>query len=395
MLLLAQLTGTPNSRQAAQAYAEAGWLSECHHSLAWTHPPAWWSWLPLRWRASLSKRVYPEIPASTLRRHPWVEATLRTQASPRAANRRFDLAIARRLADPRGGWRAVHGYFDTALHSFRLARRRGVRTIYELPTPYWRAVAQWLEPERHRRPEWAPTLPSPASLEAAGPQRDEELQLADLVVVPSTLVQDSLQWAPAFKAPVVVVPYGCPEPQLFSPPPTPHSPLRLLFAGTLSQSKGLADVIDALLPLGDRVVLTVAGSAPGTLPGPLDQWLPSVRLLGQLPHARLQDEMRQHDVLLLPTLYEGLALTLLEAMSAGLAVVTTPRSGLGDGIEPGLQAVLVPPGQPTAIREAIESLLTHPQRLRDLQEAARSWAASHPWSGYRQQLRTTVAPLLS
>ena len=59
----------------------------------------------------------------------------------------------------------------------------------------------------------------------------------------------------------------------------------------------------------------------------LDAALARYRYVPSVPHAHVLAEMERHDVLAFPTLSEGLALVILEAMSRGMAVVTTPNSG--------------------------------------------------------------------
>jgi len=417
-------------------------LSECHHTLAWSDLPRLGGLLPHKLISHLQKRSFPDLPPEKIHSHPWPELArlasrslnipfignaLRRSFSIQKSNRAFDAAVARRLPHI-PNLKGVYSYFDTSLHTFRSARKLGLRTIYELPTPYWRAVANICDSERRRLPAWAATLPSNETLSASAAQRDEELQLADLVIVPSHFVRESLKLAPHFKAPVIVLPYGCPEP---GPPiRTPHSairtPLRLLFVGTLSQSKGLADLLEAIAPLDNQVHLTLAGSPSSSevsallqseirnpKPSGARQPEPSgdgrrqtasgcpkgwdggsnqseITLLGQLPHTELLAELPNHDLLVLPTLYEGLSLSILEAMSAGLPVLTTTHSGMKGLIENGRQILMVEPRSPEELRGAIQYLLQHPEDRERLSHEGLQWAKAHGWGEYRKSLRNVI-----
>lgn len=411
-LLLSHVTGSANSRQAALAFHEVHQLAECHHTLAWTEPPIRGDFWPSSLRSQIERRCFSELPREKLKSHPWREIIrlasrthrfpilsnwLRRRYDIQSVNRHFDEAVARRLSQI-PDLTAVYGYFDTSLHTFRAAKKRGLRTLYELPTPYWKSVAKICDAERARLPLWSSTLPSTESLSATAEQRDEELQLADLVIVPSHFVRESLELAPPFKAKVRVVPYGCPEP--LAAPPTLNreprtanrEPLKLLFVGTLSQSKGLADLLEAIVPLGNQVCLTLAGSSPF----PLSQIPSSVRQLGQLPHAALLAELPKHDLMVLPTLYEGLSLSLLEAMSAGLPVLTTAHSGLKGLVENGRQVVMVEPRSPDELRGQLQRLLEHPEDRERLSQEGLHWAKAHGWKHYREDLRSAIemhAPL--
>jgi len=406
LLLLSHLTGTANSRQAALALHEAGWLSECHHTLAWSHLPRLGGLLPHNLISHLQKRSFPDLPPEKVHSHPWPELarlafrsvnipvignTLRHCFDIQNSNRKFDAAVARRLPQI-PDLTAVYSYFDTSLHTFRAAKKLGLRTLYELPTPYWKSVAKICDAERTRLPLWSSTLPSTESLSAIAVQRDEELQLADLIIVPSHFVRESLELAPPFQGKVHVVPYGCPEPMAAPPtlnrePRTENrEPLKLLFVGTLSQSKGLADLLEAIVPLGNQVCLTLAGSSPF----PLSPIPSSVRQLGQLPHAALLAELPKHDLMVLPTLYEGLSLSLLEAMSAGLPVLTTTHSGLKGLVENGRQVLMVEPRSPDQLRGQIQHLLQHPEDRERLSKEGLHWAKAHGWKNYREGLRRAI-----
>jgi starch synthase len=410
-ILISHLTGSANSRQAALAFHEVNQLAECHHTLAWSKPPLFGNLWPPSLRSQIQRRCFPNLPRKKLRTHPWPEIIRLVSRSNRIPilanwlrkrfdiahlNQGFDAAVARRLPHA-PGLKAVYGYFDTSLQTFRAAKSLGLTTIYELPTPYWRYTQKQIDLERTRQgvSPWAATLPSEGAFENTAASRDEELQLADIVIVPSQLVRASLELAPSFKAPVIVIPYGCPEPTddpvrtKNSEPRTQNSaPLKLLFVGTLSQSKGLADLLEAIIPFGDQVQLTLAGSS--TSPSPISHLPSSIRQLGQLPHTELLAELPNHDLLVLPTLYEGLSLSILEAMSAGLPVLTTTHSGMKGLIENERQILMVEPRSPEELRGAIQHLLHQPEDRERLSREGLQWAKAHGWGEYRKSLINVI-----
>lgn len=81
------------------------------------------------------------------------------------------------------------------------------------------------------------------------------------------------------------------------------------------------------------------------------------------------------DVFVLPSLFEGLAIALIEAMALGRAAVVTGVGGLGEVVRHGENGLVVPPGEPRALADAIVTLLRDGSLRRRLGEGARHRAA--------------------
>ncbi|MFZ2276149.1 MAG: glycosyltransferase family 4 protein [Prosthecobacter sp.] len=407
-ILISHLTGNPNSCAAGVAFAEVDSLAAFHTTLV---VPMWLRRVIARLgrRSGMAQqRMFPELLRPHLRAHPAREmlrlacrgsALLRKSTLIKRLGSldkvlwRFDTDVAKAVRRSQGV-DAVYAYMGAAEKTFEAARQRGIQTIYELPTPYWRFTRDIVAQEAVLQPGWASTLPALEAASAAMQRRDRELQLADLILVPSAVVRDSLQLAPAFRGEVCVIPYGCPEPiqssvstvESFTEPR-----LRILYVGSLNQGKGLAYLAEAMDGLADAATLTVIGSRTASVPSKaLDRFLSHHRHHAGLSHHEVLAEMCKHDVLVLPTLYEGLALVLLEAMSCGLTVITTENSGLAGLIEDGREGFLVPLRDPGAIRDRLRRLADIPVLLQSMRRAALDWSHGHSWQRYREQLRKVV-----
>lgn len=68
------------------------------------------------------------------------------------------------------------------------------------------------------------------------------------------------------------------------------------------------------------------------------------------------------DIFVLPSLWEGLPLALLEAMASGVPVIASDVGGIGDVLDGGRFGVLVPPGDMIALRDSINGMLNQPER---------------------------------
>jgi glycosyltransferase involved in cell wall biosynthesis len=167
---------------------------------------------------------------------------------------------------------------------------------------------------------------------------------------------------------VRVIPSGVDIPESVG---APDEPPHVLYVGRLSEEKGVRDLADAARGLP----LVVVGD------GPLRHLLPQT--VGFVPHEELGTYYDRAAIVVVPSRREGYGVTAREAMAYGRPVVATAVGGLRDAVEDGVTGLLVPPGDPGSLRQALERLLgDRDVRLR-LGAAARErashqlrWAAS-------------------
>lgn len=400
MILLSHPTANQNVRQAVLALAEADLLAEFWTCVNWRRDrflDRLLSFAPAI-REELRRRSFAGEIAPFIRTLAWREwgRQLAGQLGWRsltkeetgffgidAVYRALDHRVARRLTTAKN-LRAVYAYDGGALETFRAAKRRGLRCIYEHPIIYWQKVRELQREEAERQPEWAPTLGALADSAEKLAAKDEELALADLVVVPSSFSSESLA-SRGLQATVRVLPYGTNSSGQEALEHSPNEKLRVLFVGSLTQAKGLAYLFDAVGRLAPQVDFTLVGRrVSATVPTPAllsrYHWIPS------LPHPQLLLEMARHDVLVLPSLHEGFGLVLSEAMSQGLTIITTSHTAGPDLITDGVEGFIVPIRSADALEEKLAVLVRDRDRLRAMQEAARRRAAGLTWENYRQAI---------
>lgn len=156
-----------------------------------------------------------------------------------------------------------------------------------------------------------------------------------------------------------------------------NAPCRLLYVGKLRNEKGLSVLLRALSSARLKEMpwtLTLVGTGERKhfegLAGELALG-GRVQFSGWLESAAVRRILAAADVYVLPSYYEGLPLGLLEALSGGLAVVTTPVGALPEVLRDGESALLVPPGDVAALEEALFRLVTDAALRARLQQAAR------------------------
>lgn len=409
MILISHPTANQNVRQTALALAEAGLLEEFWTCVGWKQTGFLDKYLPVgpRVRKELRRRSFPRELTPFLRTYPWREWgrllsgqlgltwTTRNETSLFSMDAVYfslDHRVARQLSSDHR-FNAVYAYDNGALESFRVARNRGIKCIYEHPIVYWRKVREYQRQEAELHPEWASTLGALADSEEKLVRKDQELGLADVVIAPSTFAKDSLAHVPRLNAPVQVIGYGAPLAKRAIEPTDIGGRLRVLFVGALSQAKGLGYLLQAAAHLERQIELTLIGHrVSAVIPEPkvLDRyrWIPS------LPHDQLLEQMSRHDVLVLPSLHEGFGLVIPEAMAQGLVVITTPHTVGPDLIVDGVDGFIVPIRSAEAIEEKLERLIMDKHLLTEMKSAAQRKAEMRPWEIYRQQVGSMARALV-
>jgi len=308
----------------------------------------------------------------------------------------MDRKTARRVSEEK--IKAFYSYEDGALHAFRAANVAGKKCFYDLPIGYWRAAREILTEEAERRPEWRATLGGLNDSAAKLSRKDEELRLADRILVASSFTKQTLAECPFPLAPVTVIPYGADDAPVAAPrkgQARRGQHLKALFVGGLSQRKGIADLFEAMDLVKPHVELTVIGRKSTAACAALDAALQKHRWIESLPREQILAEMRAHDVLVFPSLFEGFGLVVTEALSQGLPVITTPHTCGPDVLTEGEDGFIVPIRDPQAIAEKLELLHRDRERLAAMSEAASKKAKSLTWERYRQGVVEVVREALA
>jgi glycosyltransferase involved in cell wall biosynthesis len=159
--------------------------------------------------------------------------------------------------------------------------------------------------------------------------------------------------------------------------------LRVLHLSNLLPEKGCFDLLAALRLLGpesaDWEIRIVGSAAPDTerrlrqeIADLEEQGAARVSLLGELTGHKKSEQYRWANVFAFPaTGQEGQPLVLLEALGAGLPVVATSQTGIGDTVADGQEGLLIEPGDTRALAVALVRLSREPNFRKQLGAGAR------------------------
>jgi glycosyltransferase involved in cell wall biosynthesis len=273
-----------------------------------------------------------------------------------------DSHVARRLPD----CDVFVGHDGAGLAAGRETKRRGAVYIADTGTTHVACRAALLREEFARH-----GLDYRIDNQTIHWRQIEEYETADAVVVPSTFVKQSFaqQGFPAEK--VRVIPYGVRTTHFHKVSRPPDDCFRVLFVGALSIRKGARYLFQAFRELPHRKKeLVIVGKV-------LDEVRPlaaefrdlDVKFMGVVPNTKLRHLYSSSHAFVLPSVEEGLAMVMAEALACGCPVIASVNTGAADLFSCGQEGFIVPARDSRAIRDCLTRLVDEPE-LRERMSAA-------------------------
>jgi len=192
------------------------------------------------------------------------------------------------------------------------------------------------------------------------------------------------------------------EPRFFVPRSYSNSgPLKLLYAGTWLDQRGIFYLRDALLRLATQLPgLTMTFAGCGCPPEVIHEFFgpqlaSTVVVQPIVPSDSMQELYAAHDIFLFPSLMEGLPSVLLEAMATGMPVITTETCGMPDVVESGFNGLLVAPANAVAIEAAVLRFAADPALRRCLGQAAQHSMKRYTWERSAEMLENFLHHIIA
>ena len=301
---------------------------------------------------------------------------------------RHDLFVASRIAKGIQNLKMVYAYEDAAFQTFKIAKEKNLIRFYDLPIGYWKAGQHWQEMAAKNQPYLRNTIRGLSESVQKIERKENELQLANHIIVASNFTKSTLIETPYYEK-TIVIPYGFPQTVLAKKQHTIKK-LKVLFVGGLTQRKGIGEVLDSMKSFQNQIELTIIGQLTEQTNLEFINKIKQHHWIKSLPHSEVLKVMDEHDILLFPSWFEGFGLVISEAMSRGLPVITTPNTGANEFIKNGINGWLINPGETDKIESILADLLANRSKLIEMSEAALTTAKERPWSRYKSDLANFV-----
>ncbi len=399
-ILFGHPSGNPNSHHAALSHFEAGILAS--FCVPWMPSALALKILlcvpPLRSQAQrMARRSFPPLARAPktqgrlgeLRRLFFRFRGKGSEGLSYEANDWLMRTMARECR--RNSVSAVHSYEDCSLFQFQEAKRLNKACIYDMPIGYYSAWEETQSRLAAKFADWLPPGGLPSNKWVRPEQKKQEMELADLVLAPSSFVKETiLRYFPSKR--VILASYGV-DLDFWVPPaffrPSSSDTLRFIYAGQCSIRKGIPVLLEAWRLAGLRnATLSLIGS-----------WQLAEERRFNLPEGAVHHDAcsapellfhyQNSDVFLFPSFFEGFGLVLLEAMACGLPAIATEATAGPDFLDDSCGKVIAS-GDVNGLVDILRWMDAHRDRLPAMQAAARKKAESCSWMHYRQCVSDAV-----
>lgn len=288
----------------------------------------------------------------------------------------------------------VYGFNSASKGLLQAAKFYGLKGIIEQTIAPRIAERRLLMEEVELFPGWANFPVRDENDDKFISRERQEWILADQILVASEFVKAEIKSAGGPSEKCVVVPYGVELDH--SPVQTDeirmgkkNKPLRVLFVGSIGLRKGIQYLLAAMKKLEQAPIHCRVIGAVHIDKQVLGKNLPeNVKLVGHVERSEVKKEYAQADIFCLPSLCEGSATVIYEALAAGLPVITTPNSG--SIVQAGVEGYIVPIRDVEAIVERFEQLMENRGLLQEMSTAALARSKYGSLTSYRKRLLEAV-----
>ncbi|MBM7331130.1 glycosyltransferase family 4 protein [Brucella intermedia] len=281
----------------------------------------------------------------------------------------------------------VYAFSGEAVEVLSAARKAGLWTaVDQVIAP--RAIVDRLgQEEELLNPGWQLPVEDDGYCEAFAERERTEWQLADLVVCPSPFVARHVAEEGCAPEKIVVVPTGVDTRFQIERKARAPGKLRVLTVGAVGLRKGSPYVGAVSKLLAEQAEFRMVGPLE-LLPDAQAKLAATVELTGPIPRSEMRKQFEWADAFLLPSLCEGSAISVYEALAAGLPVICTENTG--SVVRNGVDGYIVPIRDVRETSEILRELAGNPAALERMGENARERAADYTLSRYGERLAAAI-----
>jgi glycosyltransferase involved in cell wall biosynthesis/2-polyprenyl-3-methyl-5-hydroxy-6-metoxy-1,4-benzoquinol methylase len=291
------------------------------------------------------------------------------------------------------------GWASQSLFQMREAKARGAIAIIERGSTHIAEQYRLIDTERNRfgvapvqRSKWDRLLEE---------KQLKEYHEADIIMTPSEFARQSFLARGFDPKKVLKVRYGVDLDQFYpNTSKTDSETPTILYIGAIGFQKGIPYLLEAAQALrtkGKKFRLKLIGRFEKDF----ESWLNSSPLRSEIdehipfvPNHELVSHFHRADMFVQPSMQEGLALVIAEAMACGVPVIASENTGASEFVDAGENGAIVPAGDADTLASAVADLLDDPAHAKSLGKAAAEKAKTFGWDLYGATIEKTYTAIL-
>ena len=302
----------------------------------------------------------------------------------------FDAWVAGRFT---GRSDVLWGFQGSCLNSLKAARRAGQLAVCEFATAHVTAAIRILKEESEKHPEWAGTISNFQFPDWYQERLEEEPRAADISIAASSFTISSLKEVGIPEEQIRLLPLASDVDQFSFAPRSSDGKLKVMFVGGIGQRKGIKYLLQAVEQLNSaQIELQLLGPLPAD-ESALNEWNKWYRYLGRTDQNGVVRLMKEADVLVLPSVFEGFGLVIVEAMATGMPAIASTHSCGPEVIREGVDGFVLEPDDVSGLANKLEWCATHREELVEMGRCARERALEFSWSAHADRLHDLLGTL--
>lgn len=261
--------------------------------------------------------------------------------------------------------------------SMNYLKKKGVKIFLDIPIGHHK-YSQYLQEKKFKMDGEIGEIPA---------YLDKAIALADVIVAPSKFVEKTLGMAGFSDKKIAIVPFGADMIEDFKEEDIPRrleeKPMKFIFSGAVNYRKGINFLLEAWDKLSlKNAELLICGRVYKSIRKEIKNYKNNnVRFLGFVD---VKKYLKKSHVFVFPTLLEGSAKAVYEAMSYGLPVITTENAG--SIVENGQSGFIVNIGDVSGLMEKISYFYDNPEKIKEMGVKALQKSRVYTWENYGKNI---------
>lgn len=274
-----------------------------------------------------------------------------------------------------------HVWNHYGLFSLRKAKRYRAKIIIE------RASAHPLTQQRLLSEEYEKYgLKRPIMNQRMVQKHIKEYEEADFVMVPSRFAYDSMIEEGVPEQKLLRVTFGV-DIEQFKPSSKRDKKFRVIFVGMASLQKGTHYLLEAMKQLAlPNAELILVGSMRENFRSILTRYEGVFTYPGGVDHQEVSQYYADSSLFVLPSIQDGFAMVVAEAMASGLPVIVSENVGAKDIVRDGTDGFIIPTRDVEALKEKILFFYENEEERQQMGESAREYVKQFTWERYGREL---------